>query len=892
MLRLILLLGAGAAVALWGADEARADASIPKILDSLLRFHPAWVTRSVTSHDPWGHNGDGSWNGHAAEGEHRVLFHGRGEGRITRIWMTAPRERLEADYLELWIVADGQTVYRGKPLDFFEGRGPWRSPLVMGQTESSGAFLSYVPFPYAREAKILFKGDPRYFQVTYRQGAGSAAGPTAAELAELLSEPWDQAAHMLAKRAKVTGELELARGPATIARLTLTLSDAKALSELKVRVGGQEAVPASFFFGLASTGLEPVDGGWTSFRNALHAVDAERRSLSTRLPIPLGPGERLVLEAARPVDFTYGVTLADEPRPGVRLLTQYRDQQGPGTETTMPFFVAEGALQFVSLVEEITDGKLSDRVYLEGDEMIRTDGMSYPLQLGTGTEDYYNGGWYFLGPHANPLAGQPRFIVNDPEDGWIRARYEHSLYRHHVADPIVARDGMRFGFEAGELGSYTPVRYRTLGLAYAFEGPRVSGRAAQQARQGEWLESPPDAERSAPARRFRVETAPGASAVSLPCPLGRRPDGALLVRGYDAGLGAHAASVRVNGRDAGILHEAYVNGGRRYAQDALWLELEEADCAGRGLRLELGAEGPWNFSEYEVTFFEGTREAAPVLSQGGMTRFLSTPGYYVNDHALILDDFGEWNLFGIYHAEPMAPGGEEKDFVHAKGALEADAMKVVNPAVLRADASIGETQLWAPHVVRDADGFLMAFHSGAAGNDAARISLARSTNLTDWLREPCGPVFTDICMARDPMLVRVGDLLVMYYTRCVDTGSRVNGVAYRVSADGGASWGEAGMALALPSREPLWNSGNSESPFVFERKGWFYLSVTSYPVAWDATFVYRSRSPFAFPAEPFARLRSHAAEWVAPEGFEDGPLFITHAGAGQGGVWIAPVTGL
>ena len=100
------------------------------------------------------------------------------------------------------------------------------------------------------------------------------------------------------------------------------------------------------------------------------------------------------------------------------------------------------------------------------------------------------------------------------------------------------------------------------------------------------------------------------------------------------------------------------------------------------------------------------------------------------------------------------------------------------------------------------------------------------------------------------------------------------------------------MALTLWKLPPLPNSGYTESPFVFERGGWYYLSVTSYPVAYDASFLYRSRSPFSFGDVSVARFKTHAPEWV--EGGDNpgyGPLFITYAGWGQGGVWMSPVTG-
>ena len=90
-----------------------------------------------------------------------------------------------------------------------------------------------------------------------------------------------------------------------------------------------------------------------------------------------------------------------------------------------------------------------------------------PFQLGTGTEDYFNGGWYFLSTLTNALSGQPRFAVDTPEDGWAHARFEHALYRDHVLDPIVGRAGVHFGFEAGEFGCsviHTRARTRAAGI--------------------------------------------------------------------------------------------------------------------------------------------------------------------------------------------------------------------------------------------------------------------------------------------------------------------------------------------------------------------------------------------------------------------------------------------
>lgn len=284
-----------------------------------------------------------------------------------------------------------------------------------------------------------------------------------------------------------------------------------------------------------------------------------------------------------------------------------------------------------------------------------------------------------------------------------------------------------------------------------------------------------------------------------------------------------------------------------------------------------------------------------------MTKIFDTselPGgpYYVNDHTLVRGPDGTWHLFGIFNREPFQ-ASEEIELVHAvnpepdpakwtEGSFEpAPAPHMV---ALRADASLGETHLWAPHVVKGDDRWYLVYQGGGADDYHASIRLAESDDLYRWTRVGSTPLFEDFCVARDPMLVRRGDAWALYYTRCESLGHKVSGVAYRLSRDL-VNWSEPHMALAIGSSGETSNSAYSESPFVFERNGLHYLSLTAYPTSWDATLVYRSRTPYAFPDAPITRLRAHAAEWVFGRG---AATWMTHAGAGQGGVWISPIDGL
>jgi len=269
--------------------------------------------------------------------------------------------------------------------------------------------------------------------------------------------------------------------------------------------------------------------------------------------------------------------------------------------------------------------------------------------------------------------------------------------------------------------------------------------------------------------------------------------------------------------------------------------------------------------------------------------------HYVNDHTLIQARDGSWHLFGIFHREPMGDDTEVA-FIHAvtneqdPAAWSTGSFEAARPPytlALEADRAIGETHLWAPHVVAAEDRYWMVYQGGGSDGDRSSMRLAESADLYDWKRVGDVPMFEDICVARDPMLTRRDNAWVLYYTRCESTTKRVSGVAYRLSRNL-VHWSEPHMVLTLTDTAPMPNSGFTESPFVFERDGYYYLTVSSYPLSWDATMVYRSPAPFAFPNVPYTRLRAHAAEWISSRG----RMFMTHAGPGQRGVWVAAVDGL
>jgi len=94
--------------------------------------------------------------------------------------------------------------------------------------------------------------------------------------------------------------------------------------------------------------------------------------------------------------------------------------------------------------------------FLEGDERIYVDGSLAPQIYGTGTEDYFEGGYYFSrGAFSLPLHGMP---YND-YSGAVR----FNMYRFHIGDRIPFTSHIRVGMEHGGVnevdGWYSSVAY-------------------------------------------------------------------------------------------------------------------------------------------------------------------------------------------------------------------------------------------------------------------------------------------------------------------------------------------------------------------------------------------------------------------------------------------------
>jgi hypothetical protein len=195
----------------------------------------------------------------------------------------------------------------------------------------------------------------------------------------------------------------------------------QALASARIRISfdGVQTVdaPLGEFFGSNTD---------TATRTLMSAIDPRSGGrLSSWWPMPYGSSYSISIDNASSQPLTYGdysLTTAADPHWAADLsdgaagyfhATSNSGATTPGRDWT--FLNTTGHGKVVGVVAAM-NGPTS-RVTLEGNERARTDGSQSPEINGTGTEDYFQGGWYFkFGPFTDPVTGESGDEANGAGD--------------------------------------------------------------------------------------------------------------------------------------------------------------------------------------------------------------------------------------------------------------------------------------------------------------------------------------------------------------------------------------------------------------------------------------------------------------------------------------------
>jgi hypothetical protein len=383
-----------------------------------------------------------------------------GPGAVYRFWHT---DNTDTGVYHFYF--DGETsasLTMSRPQFWRAASSPFVPPLSRNRNDSSGGNVTYVPIPYAKSLRITesFAGGGDYYNVgyiTYEAGtqiASFSASQNTSVQQALFSNAGQNPHPADATEQTLTKTINLVpNASADIA----SLNGSRLITELRLDVPG-------FGAGLTPLQLDAyrIQMSWdgeaspsvdvplaqffamnTSWDRDIKAIPLGKTqgSFYCYFPMPFAKSATIRLVGGASAAAANGVsvsvkhrTLNDSIDAVGTFHAAYRSASDSSTQYTFLDTTGSGHLVGVAISFP------SKGAVLEGNENIYVDGLRFPSIFGTGTEDFFNAGWYFehntfsLPLHGASLSNDGngpltayRFFLGDavPFSSSLLARIQH-----------------------------------------------------------------------------------------------------------------------------------------------------------------------------------------------------------------------------------------------------------------------------------------------------------------------------------------------------------------------------------------------------------------------------------------------------------------------------------
>lgn len=588
----------------------------------------------------------------ASGGAGCVIAEDRGAGEVDSIWFTRDGGNVTR-MGRIRIDLDGQTVIDTPLQSLVDGAlgAPFEWPLVANAAQSPGGVYIKVPMPYRRSMRISVASNLEYYHVDYRQFATangvatfSPSDPALDVLATLraagTADP--KPPESVATQDKQTVELPAGAavtiaeptGPGAISALHLRLPEPtdQLLAGLRLQIEFDDRTtvdsPLGEFFG---AGLGAADVHSLMFATVRQPGGAV--SLSSWWPMPFARAARVTLvnTTGNPVSgIDSEVVTTPDPQWAAALASgragyfTARSHSGSTIFGQDWLFADEsGHGKFVGVSHTIRGSRIktsfSDAApyFLEGAERVYTDGSASPRWYGTGTEDFYEGGWYFKdGTHfSDPLTGQPdqRTAAGGCADYCVAA------YRLMLADAVDYHSSIRFGIEHGKRNMVEPDYSST---AFLYTQPNDTSAASDEINAGDpgsrLAHGYTDAdatdqllisqyEGNDDIRPIVGSVRATHAAIAFQVAIDPANDGVLLRRTSDQLVGYQSADVAIDGVPAGNWLEPRSNGSHRWLDDTYLVpgRLTAGKDRITVALTPIASAPPWTASSYHIATLTG-----------------------------------------------------------------------------------------------------------------------------------------------------------------------------------------------------------------------------------------------------------------------------------------------
>jgi len=452
----------------------------------------------ISTYDTTGGNDDGFSGKYSfirKEGNNEVLADLKGPGVVERIHSPTPSDKMIAFYF------DGEKTPRIRMpfIELFSGKhAPFLPPLVGNEV---GGYYCYVPILYKKSLKIVYEGDDEKFhQIQYRtlpkdtQVESFTPSFTDGENHELnkVAEVWgkvgkpywlseDQAAVVKKKEVRFElqpdGKVEIFQQNTGGRILGIEIDRDKVNWEQGVVLEAhwdKEKVPAIY---------SPANDFFGYFFGKVSAQSLLLGSFSGHdycyLPMPFDHSATLSLKALPGMDekvtgtarIYYSSNPRDKGKEG-KLYTVWRRETNPATGKPYLLFDARGRGHHVATILQAQGLIAGTTEFFEGDDVSTVDGEM--RCHGGGSEDYFNGGWYWILDRWDkgislPIHGSLGFSVPFERTGG---------YRFYLEDKASFENHYHLTIEHGPEGNKSPVDYTSLCFYY---GEQASASAVDPA---------------------------------------------------------------------------------------------------------------------------------------------------------------------------------------------------------------------------------------------------------------------------------------------------------------------------------------------------------------------------------------------------------------------------
>lgn len=465
-------------------------------IDLLPQFQKDVVVKQLSSYDTTGGNDDG-FSGRFSflrkENGNSIIAELDGPGVIQRIWTPTPSD----DTIQFYF--DGETTPRIELrfIDLFSGeKYPFLRPVVGNEI---GGYYCYLPIPYEKSCKIVFKGKRmQFYQIQYRELILKNA---ISSFPKIFSKDEDEALSSVLRIWKKSGENMIAVLPATQTKISsvtknivlkpgeiksifnnkkggrivgieitpqLQLNDQFKDLILKARWDNEPTAaincPVSDFFGYAF-GKPSMQSMLVGVRNGIHYCYLPMPYLKEAnielefLKSPLNKSTEIVVN----LTIFYSETNLREDEG--KLYAEWKREVNPETGKPYQILSKTGRGHYVGTLLQSQGMNSGMTLFFEGDDQCTVDGE---LRLhGTGSEDYFNGGWYALADRWDqafslPMHGCLAYSIPLAHTGG---------YRFLMTDKISFERDIELTIEHGPEDNKIPVDYTSVAFYYCDRPP-------------------------------------------------------------------------------------------------------------------------------------------------------------------------------------------------------------------------------------------------------------------------------------------------------------------------------------------------------------------------------------------------------------------------------------